>query len=189
MSLLKSINVTLSLLDDEIALARKHAKAFADSRIYPDSGQIDREKIEKDAYQGKLAEFAVKRYLESKGCKVIGPDLEIYPPKLRSWEFDLKCIYEGKEWHISVKSTNDRYDPSWIFQADNNGRYDKSLQDPETIVVCCLITGGGYAATLCFHLSADKVKALWGEPRRDNLKGKKKALYKRTVEEYMKRQM
>ncbi|SCY25756.1 UvrD-like helicase C-terminal domain-containing protein [Lachnospiraceae bacterium XBB2008] len=59
------------------------------------------EEIFINAFQGKMAEFAVYRYLESKGIELDPPDISVHGKGI--WDsFDLQS---GNEKHISVKST------------------------------------------------------------------------------------
>lgn len=78
-----------------------------------------------NTFQGKMAEYAVYRYLKSKNIQVELPDLETY--SLGQWDlFDLEC----KNKHISVKSTKsfgqllllEERDWNW------NGEYVPNLQ-------------------------------------------------------------
>ena len=53
-----------------------------------------------NAFQGKLAEYAIYQYLIEKGITVEKPDIDVYD--LGKWD---SCDFEVNKYRISVKST------------------------------------------------------------------------------------
>ena len=101
----------------------RQCKLFAeysvDSSIdeYKSRMQSNRDKIKKDIYNGKIAEFMVYNYLFEAGKYPSSPDLNIYKSVHKSYECDL--YVKEKEIHVKSHKKNDKYPVSWLFQKND----------------------------------------------------------------------
>lgn len=173
------IDETVELSKEDVEKCKTHATEFADSRIYKDSLQVNTEKIKLDAFNGKLAEFAVYRRLLLNGFNCLPPDTNIYSENNRSWKHDLEAKLEAKpSIKISVKSC-DKNSHSWVFQADFSGRYDKSIFDcSENHIIYLTEILSDNLVNIFAALSAKKAIGLMRLPRLRRLFGLKLCIYK-----------
>jgi hypothetical protein len=156
------------------------AKQFADAVTvtvdYKDSNQSNREKIRDDHFISKLGEEAVKKVMEERGDKVIGPDYTIYDPEKKSWSCDLFVNDVKVAVKTQKKSTANKYGLSWTFQF-SSVRKDPILDNPAAWIcfVECDDTDKDYS---CNVFPPRKMKSLlMKEPKLPHLKGKKKVVY------------
>lgn len=106
---------------------------------YSDTGQTDKNQVAFDHMIGKIAEFAVYEALH--GLGVTAPDMEIYQKDDKGWGCDLSLPsgisigVKSQSSHKAMLLSNcvtdlDKMGPSWLFQADPNGRIDACLRNP-----------------------------------------------------------
>lgn len=143
---------------------------------YSDCGQNDYRLKVYQHYIGKMGELATFLYLR-KGYEINEPDFKIYHGKDKSWDSDLKV---GKV-HISIKtqdiSSAKRFGLSWTFQHINGGRSDASIKS-ETLVIPTLYDNSYYDKTrIVLFPSIDIRDVVFGEPKKESLKGKKLVMY------------
>lgn len=126
----KFFNPISSFRQDDVELCFEHAYDMAYGtgwhRAHRTGGihQRKRGEIFADTFQGKLAEFAVYRYLESKNVEATLPDLEIYGED----EWDVSDIdSQGK--HLAIKSTKAKGNLLLLETEDwnRNGEYCPNL--------------------------------------------------------------
>ena len=96
-------------------------------------GQSDLNAIHKQMYSGKVAEFAVCRYLVSKGKEPSQPDLNIYDIENKSYDADLIC--GDTKIHVKSHIVSDKYAVSWVFQKRDNLITEPSSNDFLALVV------------------------------------------------------
>ena len=134
---------------------------------YARRNQVNLEKIKKDIYQGKIAEFMVSIYYAKLGKKVSVPDLEIYGKYRKSFDADL--VINGTNVHVKSCAANPRWSPSWVFQKN-----DKITQGETEDWLCLVVLeegGGGW-------FSVYQAKSLkFKPPRLEYLRDSKTCLY------------
>ena len=100
---------------DEINICKEFSEKVNTS-FYANRNQFDNVKRMADANIGKLAEFAVYNSLIEKYPTLTLPDCNIYKPREKSWDYDLK----SNEWNAHIKSQEvlqgSKYGISWIFE-------------------------------------------------------------------------
>lgn len=182
MNSVKLINLEIEVPQNYIKKIELHSEEFLKSRNYQDSSQFDKDKIRKDAYLGKLAEFAVWMKLK-KEFECTEPDLTTLEKWSRSWEPDLTAKTKNKTYHISVKSCNFPME-SWIFQANFTGRYDHSIFDckDENHLIYLTQTLSNTNVNLYAVITSNKAIELMRLPRLRKLYGQKLCIYKEDVE-------
>ena len=127
-------------------------------------------------YIGKLGELAVYLYLK-KTHNITKPDFNIYEIKNKSWDSDLKI--DNK--HLSIKTQDiksaKRFELSWTFQYIKNGRKDYSIKN-NIIVIPTLYDNYYYHDLRIIIFPSINIKNIkFGEPKKQNLKGKKIIMY------------
>jgi hypothetical protein len=97
----------------------KKCKEFSenvDTSFYSSRNQWDENKRKADSYIGKLGELLIYNYLKPKYPEISYPDFNIYKPREKSWDYDLKHPF----FNLHVKSQESiqsaKYGVSWIFQ-------------------------------------------------------------------------
>ncbi|HYV91128.1 MAG TPA: hypothetical protein VE978_05070 [Chitinophagales bacterium] len=159
-----------------IIKAKKFSESVVSTIDYKDSNQSNIEKIRDDHFISKLGEEAVKKLMEERGNKVIGPDYTIYPAKKKSWSTDLMINEIEVAVKTQKKSAANKYGLSWTFQF-SQVRKDPILKNPEAWI--CFVeyddTDEKYS---CRVFPPRKMKSLpLKEPKLQHLKGKKKVVY------------
>ena len=81
---------------------------------YGKRNQLNKEKIIKDIYNGKVAEFMVYNFLIHKQKKLNSPDLNIYEKESKSYSADL--YLDGTNIHIKSHNASSNFPISWVFQ-------------------------------------------------------------------------
>ena len=71
------------------------------SSHYSKRGQNNEQKRQKDAFVGKLGEYAVYNSLKGKIPNIVEPDVQVYAAKQKSWDFDLKG--DGVNLHVKTQ--------------------------------------------------------------------------------------
>jgi hypothetical protein len=87
---------------------------FSSLDEYKKRNQLNKEKIIKDIYNGKIAEFLVYNFLISKQKKINAPDLNIYNKYNKSYDADL--VLENANIHVKSHIVNNNFPVSWVFQ-------------------------------------------------------------------------
>lgn len=180
--MIKLINQTITLSKEVQVKVTLHAKQFADSRVYLDSSQSVKDKIQRDAYSGKLAEFAVYERLTDLGYNCSEPDLEIYPQKDRTWKPDLRLTVGKETRNVHVKCSPNK-SKSWVFQADFAGRYDKEIFDNQNKTDIIYLTETTFDVNIIIYCIMDiqQALALMKLPRLRKLYGNKLCIYKEDI--------
>lgn len=170
----------------------KNFSESVDTSHYSKRGQNNEQKRQKDAFVGKLGEYAVYNSLKGKILNIVEPDVQVYAAKQKSWDFDLKG--DGVNLHVKTQDIEqgEKYGVSWIFQYGNgkNQHYDKEIFDK--------ITPNQYIAFVSLSLKENFAliraivkldflhdKKLFGLPKLEHLqKANKKAVYLKDIERY-----
>lgn len=101
--------------DEEIEKCIEFSE-LVDTSLYAKRKQWDAVKRKVDSKVGKLAEVAVYRTLVGKFSDITYPDFNIYKPREKSWDYDLK----SSDFNLHVKSQNKiqsgRFGKSWVFE-------------------------------------------------------------------------
>lgn len=111
------------------------AKYSYDSSLdeYRKRNQFNKNKIIKDIYNGKKAEFLVYNYLVRKGKKLNSPDVNIYDKRNKSYDADLSV--DGINIHVKSHLKNENYPVSWVFQTKDPLLFKKNDNDYLALVV------------------------------------------------------
>lgn len=161
-------------IDTATDVQKAQAKKFAQESVgtsydyyAKERGQSDLNKIVRDIYIGKCAEFSVYNLYANNGCSV--PDTDIYDTYGKSFAGDLTI----GDVNIHVKS----YYPSlwrksWVF--DPSDPLINKPSDKDYLALCDLKEDGSGAV---YMVKADKCLHLYKDPIAVRLKGKKKCLY------------
>ena len=103
-----------------------------DTSFYSNRNQFNKEKRIKDQVVGKMGEFAIFSTLKPKFQDISEPDLNIYPPNKKTWDFDLKA-QNPHILNMHVKSqtleSGNRYGVSWIFQNTDKEIFNSSKKN------------------------------------------------------------
>lgn len=151
----------------------KQSKLFAEFSLstsvdeYQKRGQADQDKIMKDVYTGKIAEFMVFKWLKQKGKQATIPDLQIYEAGQKS--FDADIVSGETKIHVKSHVVNENYPVSWLFQKSDKLTTEPSENDFLALVV--LKKGGSY-----MYLQKAK-DAVFKEPLKEALKDSKVCVY------------
>lgn len=169
----------IKISDSDIIRIKKFVEdSFSTSTDeYSRRNQNNVEKIKKDIYNGKLAEFGVYYMLKNK-FKVNAPDLKIYSARGKSFDADITLINtKGKKVELHIKSQHvssaKSFGKSWSFHPTDFLTTSPSDND---VIVLCLVHDDKNIEIL------KKIKAIdvvdqYGDPAIPRLKGKKKVLY------------
>jgi len=139
---------------------------------YSRRNQNNIDKIIDDIIIGKMGEFGAYSMLIEKGFTLNEPDLSIYDKKHKSFDADLKT----DKFNIHVKSQNIQqktaFTTSWLFQSN-----DKLVTKPDDkdIIVFCQVDGR--EVEILFYQKAKLLKGLYRDPKKESLRGNKKAIY------------
>jgi hypothetical protein len=140
---------------------------------YAKRGQNDKTKVMSDNLVGKLAEIAVWRLLGTEE-----PDFEIYTESHRK-SFDADLRRKDVDIHVKCQTAAQAKwaGLSWTFQKQDN-------PDPDSIIVGCqFFTGGAIQVHAAIRVSTVNEEELWGEPKKYSLRGEKKMLYYKDIDE------
>ena len=87
---------------------------FSSLPEYKKRNQFNEDKIIKDIYNGKKAEFLVYNFLISKQKQLNSPDLNIYEKYNKSYDSDL--ILKDVNIHVKSHNVSGNFPVSWVFQ-------------------------------------------------------------------------
>lgn len=149
---------------------------------YARRNQNNIEKIKKDIYNGKLAEFGVYYILKDK-FTVNEPDLKIYNAGGKSFDADLSFLNKkGSKIELHIKSQHitsvNSFGKSWSFHPTDS--LTTSPTESDVIVLC--VVYDSETVEILKKVKAIDIVGKYGEPTVPRLKGKKKVLYWETVE-------
>lgn len=182
MSPINEIN-TIILSEEVINRAKEFAIKVVDTTNYQDSNQSNRRKIINDHFVSKLGEEAVKAVLEKHGREVIGPDYKIYQPKEKTWDSDLYVNDIGLAVKTQRRSSAKIFGVSWTFQNIPGGRSDPILSYPDAWVYFVEYIDTDKQKNKLIVYPPKQIKDLvFEEPVKENLKGKKSVVYKRSFD-------
>ncbi|MDX1940903.1 MAG: hypothetical protein SFU99_10160 [Saprospiraceae bacterium] len=168
--------IEISLLESDLAQARRFADTVVNTVNYQDSNQFSRTKIRDDHFISKLGEEAVKQVFERYHSQVQGPDYTIYEGKQKSWEEDLYVNGIGLAVKTQRRSAAQRYGLSWTFQK-SQFRTDPILQKPDAWV-CFVEYNDLNEKPIAIVFPAFQMKTLpLKEPKLPHLKDKKVMVY------------
>jgi hypothetical protein len=148
-----------------------HYSVDTSADCYKRRNQTNIEKIIKDIYYGKLAEFMVYNFLISKGKKPSVPDVTIYDKKRKSFDAD---IISGKNnIHVKCHKVNNLFAISWMFQKTDpliiNG------QDNDFLALVVLDEDESY-------MYLENIKnVIFGLPMKESLRKTKVCLYESSL--------
>lgn len=173
---------SVELSSEQMEKCKNFAQECAPTNVnrYKFRNQRNVKKIEKQIFTGKLAEVAVDTYFRFMGYEPNEPDFTIYKNKKKSWDCDLKI--EGVSIHIKSQdvSSAKKYGTSWMFQfSSSRGSgedFDEVLEDPDGIVVFCLVDGNKVSFEFIGRTSKC-IPALLKEPRVHQLRNYKRVVY------------
>lgn len=97
------------------------------------------EKIKRDIYQGKVAEFMVHNWFKDQGLLVI-VDIHLHPKRIKSFNADM--VTDSENIHVKSCIDGGKYPNSWMFQP-----YDKVVSNPNDSDVFAFVViqnEGGY---------------------------------------------
>lgn len=100
---------------------------------YSKRNQFNIDKIKKDIYYGKIAEFSVFNYLISMGKKPTPPDLNIYDKHDKTFSADM--ITGTNMIHVKSCLTKTSWANSWVFQPNDKLTISPSNDDYLTLCV------------------------------------------------------
>lgn len=183
--MMKITEKNLIVLQPEIIeKANEFADAVTQTTNYSDSNQYIAKKIRDDHFISKLGEEAVKNLLQQHGCKVTGPDYQIYKGRNKSWSSDLYVNSLGIAVKTQRRSAAKRYGLSWTFQNIPGGRKDPVLSVPNAWVFFVEYIDTDKSKDKLIVFPPKQIKDLdFEEPVMDYLKGKKKVVYAKNFEE------
>lgn len=163
-------------LNNPTEYIKEICKTFANECIktnfdeYSKRNQNHENKIKKDIYLGKIAEFLVFEYLLSKKKKCTPPDICIYDFKNKSFDSDL-IILNDDNLNIHVKSHDltSTFPASWVFQPN-----DPLVLNPNSwdYLALCLISKD---ENFMYLVKAEEIKNLYRDPIKEDLN--KRVLY------------
>jgi hypothetical protein len=140
---------------------------------YAKRGQDNKIKVMSDNLVGKLAEIAVWRLFGTEE-----PDFKIYADS-RKKSFDADLRRKDIDIHVKCQTASQakRTGLSWTFQKQDN-------PDPDSVIVGCqFFTGGIIQVHAAIRVSTVNEEGLWGQPRKYDLRDKKKMLYYKDIDE------
>tara|TARA_R110001632_G_scaffold220795_1_gene350927 strand:- start:148 stop:654 length:507 start_codon:yes stop_codon:yes gene_type:complete len=107
------LNAITEYQDKQCGLFAKYS-ASSSTDEYARRSQFNKDKIVKDIYNGKKAEFLVYNFLISQERKLNSPDLNIYGKHNKSYDSDL--ILVNIKIHVKSHEVNHKFPVSWVFQ-------------------------------------------------------------------------
>jgi hypothetical protein len=167
---IKNISISYETLNK----AKKFAEDVSKTTFYKDSNQNSQSKIIDDHFVSKVGEEAARIACEEFGVVVTGPDYKIYSGYNKSWDCDLYIDGVGLAIKTQRHETALRFGLSWTFQSAPT-RHDPILRQPEAWVAFVEFNEN---TRTCAVYPFQQIKNLvFGEPKLDYLKGKKKVVY------------
>jgi hypothetical protein len=109
-----------------------------DTSLYAKRNQSDENKRRLDSKLGKMAELAVYYALKEPYPNISYPDFNIYKPREKSWDYDLK-VPDQKNIHVKGQDylSAMRYSESWVFQNEDKHIF-KTYTDKDYVVFVLL---------------------------------------------------
>jgi hypothetical protein len=141
------INIQCQEVLDKInAFAELQAKERYDLYVSRNPN-VSLDKIQKDCFYGKIAEFAVAYMFRSLNYPCTNPDISVHPVEKDNLWNDVEILTNNGYRSVSVKNCIDRGDISWVFQNT----------DPKTndLVALCITTKN--TVNVKFILTAKKI--------------------------------
>ena len=117
----------------------KQCELFAEYSVstsvnqYKKRMQFNIDKIKKDIFYGKTAEFMVYNYLIKAGKNPTTPDLNIYIGKNKSYDADIAL--GDNNLHVKSHLINNNFPVSWLFQKNDPLIINKNKNDFLVLVV------------------------------------------------------
>ena len=149
---------------------------------YAKRRQTNIDKITEQIAQGKLAEVAVAKLLDT-----TPPDFTIYKP--REKKFDADMVLGDRKIHVKSCARNSKYPISWVFQFGNGGKghTDPLLKTEDDNDLIALVIVNGAEVELFGLVRATEMteKDLYKDPILKWLVGVKKVLYADDVKKYL----
>lgn len=162
---------------------------------------LNKDKTTQDIAVGKWGEFFASRWIGINFGIWLMPDIKIYDNQHKSWDHDLP--YKNKGYNLEnvavktcTKFTKDNYGESWTFQYGYPKDDLFNDMNQSTIVMCVYIeqlpkAGALASAIIVASVPWNKVKldnadigeVILREPSINRLKGGKKCLYYKDIEE------
>lgn len=105
----------------DLVEARKFASSvFLSTKMkYAEREQKSEKLIQKQAFEGKLAEIAVHKIISNKWIDITYPDMKVYYGKDKSYDADLQCM--GMNLHVKTQNTlmMKRFGKGWMVQKND----------------------------------------------------------------------
>ena len=163
----------IKLTNEEIAKSKKYAEDVLPTSkdMYSKRNQNNDENSIDQNVIGKLAEYAVYRYLSSKGKKVTEPDVKIYSGQRKKFDPDLNDEHFGYHVKSQKKSQAERYGSSWVFTTKDG--IIKNPKDTDVIVLCEV---DGNNVEIKAFIKASRVVGLYTDPFVPQLRDYKRVL-------------
>lgn len=164
---------------------------------YAKRNQTDLQKIIQDITIGKMAELGAAQLLSSRGLMHSEPDFAVYSKENKSFGADLigwkeKGNMTSTIWNFHVKSmernTAIRFGLSWSFQAKDS--LVRSPHSNDYLVLCEYeqsVAEDGYLVDIKAAVKAMDVTDYWKDPKLEKLRGIKKVLYWKELEDTVKK--
>lgn len=156
-------------------------KFFADRVIstnidqYKKRNQFNQDKIWKDIYYGKLAEWGVYFIYLKRGRKNIDPpDMKVYNAWQKSFDPDLKWGLFNLHIKSQTYDSSLKYGNSWIFQAKDPLF---GYCDEYDIVIGCIVKVEEKSVGVTILLEKPFKNIIFGETKLSKFSGDKKAMY------------
>lgn len=141
---------------------------------YHTRNQNNVEKIKKDIYNGKLAEFMVFNFLLYHNKNPSPPDIMIYGKKNKNFECDIKTPMVNI--HVKSCDATSPYPNSWLFQPEDTLTFKPKEND------FLFLTVIGNSKPFTYVYSAKNVSSFYKEPIKKTLN--KKVIYEKDLIEH-----
>jgi len=166
----------IRLSADEVGRCQKFARQQLETSAgtYARRGQFNKDVIERQIVEGKIAEIAAYKFLRQKKFDVAEPDFTIYEGGRKNYGADLT---DGTLFfHIKSqnKASGETYGVSWVFQKN-----DPLVTAPQAsdFIVVTTVAGNLVEVEGVLPAAVLKKEGVYKEPKTDRLKTTKTCIY------------